>query len=148
MWVIESRATGKVSAKVVDDTDSETLQGFVTDRTQEGAQVYTDDASAYRGIARPHEAVRHSAGEYVRHMAHTNGIESFWSMLKRAHKGTYHKMSAKHLDRYVAEFSRRHNIRETGTLDQMGEIFAGMIGQRLMYQELIADNGMDSGARS
>ena len=61
-----------------------------------------------------HESVRHSAGEYVQDMAHTNGIESFWSMLKRAHKGVYHKMSAKHLQRYVNEFSGRHGIRELG----------------------------------
>ena len=59
-----------------------------------------------------HESVRHGTGEYVKEMAHTNGIESFWSMLKRAHKGTFHKISPKHLDRYVQEFAGRHNIRQ------------------------------------
>ena len=62
-----------------------------------------------------HEAVAHSAGEYVRYLegvkVHTNGVESFWSMLKRAHKGTFHRLSAKHLQRYVNEFAGRHNIR-------------------------------------
>ena len=79
-----------------------------------------------------HESVRHSVGEYVRDMAHTNGIESFWSMLKRAHKGVYHKISAKHLQRYADEFSGRHGIRELGTLDQMQSVVAGMVGKRLI----------------
>ena len=58
-----------------------------------------------------HEAVYHSVGEYVRGKAHTNGIESFWSMLKRGYHGVYHQMSPKHLQRYVNEFAGRHNLR-------------------------------------
>lgn len=95
-----------------------------------------------------HEAVNHSAGEYVRQQAHTNGIESFWSMLKRAHKGVYHKFSPKHLHRYIAEFAGRHNIRESDTLAQMAGLAAGMRGKRLTYARLIADNGLASGARA
>ena len=86
-----------------------------------------------------HASVRHSVGEYVDGMAHTNGIESFWSMLKRAHKGVYHKISAKHLQRYVDEFAGRHGVREQATLDQMQPVVAGMVGKRLMYRELVAD---------
>ena len=82
-----------------------------------------------------HEAVRHVDGEYVRGDAHTNGIESFWSMLKRAHKGTFHKISPKHLDRYVTEFAGRHNIRNADTIDQMRHIVVGMGNKRLMYKE-------------
>ena len=82
--------------------------------------------------------VKHSVGEYVREQIHTNGIESFWSMLKRAHKGVYHKMSVKHLHRYVNEFAGRHNIRELDTMDQMASVVAGMIGKRLMYKNLTA----------
>ena len=52
-------------------------------------------------------------------MAHTNDVESFWCMLKRAHKGTFHKMPPKHLDRYVQEFAGRHNIRDMDTATQM-----------------------------
>ena len=101
----KDRKTNKVKAKVVESTDAKTLQKFVVDSAADGATVYTDDASAYKGMPFDHATVRHSVGEYVRDMAHTNGIESFWSMLKRAHKGVYHKISPKHLQRYVNEFS-------------------------------------------
>ena len=60
-------------------------------------------------------------------------------MLKRAHKGVYHKISPKHLQRYVDEFAGRHDLRERDTVDQMQNVVAGMVGKRLMYRELIAD---------
>ena len=60
-------------------------------------------------------------------------------MLKRAHKGTFHKISPKHLSRYVSEFAGRHNVRRSDTIDQMGDVLAGMVGRRLMYRELVAD---------
>ena len=84
-----------------------------------------------------HESVRHSVGEYFRDRPHTNGIESFWAMLKRGYQGTYHKISPKHLQR-VDEFSGRHGIRERDTIDQMGAVVAGMVGKRLGYRELVA----------
>ena len=58
-------------------------------------------------------------------------------MFKRAHKGTFHKISPKHLDRYVTEFSGRHNARGRDTEDQMKSMVAGMVGQRLRYPDLI-----------
>ena len=92
-----------------------------------------------------HDFVRHSAGEYVKYLegtkVHTNGIESFWSMLKRAHNGTFHRLSAKHLQRYVNEFAGRQNVRDLDTLDQMTDLVAGLVGRRLMYRDLVADNG-------
>ncbi len=69
---------------------------------------------------------------------HTNGVESFWSMLKRAHKGMFHKLSHKHLQRYVNEFCGRHNIREMDTLTQMRFIARKLMGKHLKYQDLIA----------
>ena len=110
--------------------------------------IYTDDAKAYNGLPYDHESVRHSVGEYVRDMAHTNGIESFWAMLKRAHKGTFHKISPKHLNRYVQEFAGKHNVRESGTLAQMSDTVARLVGRNLLYRDLVADNGLASGARS
>ena len=112
----KDRATNQVSARVVESTDKPTLQGFVGEHTAPGATVYTDEAAAYEGMPFDHEAVKHSVAEYVRGMAHTNGMESFWSMLKRAHTGTFHKMSPKHLNRYVQEFAGKHNVRESDTL--------------------------------
>lgn len=69
---------------------------------------------------------------------HTNGMESFWSMLKRGYYGTYHRMSAKHLQRYVNEFCGRHNVRDLDTIDQMVAVVLGLVGERLQYQDLIA----------
>ena len=94
---------------------------------------------AYKGMpGRHHESVKHSIGEFVRDMAHTNGLESFWSLLKRGHDGTFHHLSPKHLDRYVSEFLRRHNIRNADTVDQMAIIAKDMVGRRLRYRELVA----------
>ena len=89
----------------------------------------------------------HSVGEYVDGHIHTNGVESFWSMLKRAHKGVYHKLSPKHLQRYVNQFAGRHNIREFDTLEQMAAVTEGLAGKRLTYEALIQPNGLSSGAR-
>ena len=144
----KDRATNEVRAEVVEGTDAKTLQGFVVDHANPDATVYTDEAAAYKGMPFKHESVRHGTGEYVKEMAHTNGMESFWATLKRAHMGTYHKISPKHLQRYVDEFSGRHNVRETHTIDQMADAVASMVGKRLMYRDLIADNGLASGARS
>ena len=133
----KDRETNKVIAKPVAHTDRETLHGFVETVSKPGAMIYTDDAKAYMGMKRDHESVNHSAGEYVRLMAHTNGIESFWAMMKRGHVGTYHYMSAKHLHRYVNEFSGRHNAREADTVEQMKHVAAMRTGNRLMYRDLI-----------
>ena len=69
--------------------------------------------------------------------AHTNGIESFWALLKRGYHGTYHQVSAKHLQRYVDEFSGRHNVRNLDTLDQMTAVAKGLDGKRLKYRDLV-----------
>jgi len=144
---IKDRETKHVRAEVVETTDKDTLQGFVIEHTEPGATVYTDEARAYEGLPFKHESVKHSVSEYVRGMAHTNGAESFWSMLKRARMGTFHKMSPKHLHRYVDEFEGRQNVRESDTIDQLDAMVQGMEGKRLTYRALIAPNGLDSGAR-
>ena len=135
---VKDRATNRVVARSVTATDKPTLQGFVAQHAASGAKVFTDDASAYEGLPFDHEAVCHSAGEYVRGMAHTNGVESFWSMLKRGYNGTFHHFSEKHLDRYVGEFAGRHNDREADTIDMMGVVVKGLEGKHLPYRDLIA----------
>ena len=135
---LKDRATGQIKTKVVPDTTAKTLQGYVVENTAENSTVYTDDASAYLGLkGRTHETVKHSAGEYVRDMAHTNGIESFWATVRRGYHGTYHHFSTKHMQKYFNEFSGRHNIRNMDTIDQMGVIVTKMEGKRLKYEDLI-----------
>ena len=145
---IKDRDSNQVAAKVVKNADAETLQGFIVEHADAFATVYIDDASAYASLPFDHESVKHSVGEYVKGAAHTNGIESFWAMLKRAHKGIYHKMSPKHLDRYVQEFAGRHNLRGADTLTQMGRVVRGLEGKRLTYADLKEPNGLPSGARA
>ena len=134
---IKDRATKRIRAAVVANTDADTLKGFVAETTAPDAMVYTDGEQGYVGLPK-HEAVKHTVGEYVRGMAHTNGIEGFWSMLKRSYHGTYHKMSPQHLGRYVDEFAGRHNQRPDDTVDQMAAMVRGMDGKRLRYQDLVA----------
>ena len=131
----KDRETNRVSATVVSNTDAKTLQGFVGERAAKGA----DDHGGYQGMPFEHETVKHSISEYVNGMAHTNGIESFWALLKRGYHGTYHHMSEKHLDRYVGEFAGRHNIRPLDTIDMMARLAGGMVGKRLRYRDLVAD---------
>jgi len=133
----------------MEHTDASALQRFVRDNVEPSATLYTDEAAAYRGMPEyDHEAVNHSAKEFVREMAHTNGMESFWAMLKRGYTGTFHKFSEKHLDRYVGEFAGRHSDRPLDTIDMMVAIAGRMVGKRLCYRDLIAGNGLSSGARS
>ena len=136
---IRDRATNKVMARVVPDTTSETLEGFITGSVIPGTRIYTDDATAYTHLPN-HHSVKHSVAEYVRGSVHTNGIESFWATLKRAHKGTFHRLSAKHLHRYVDEFVSRHNMRELDTLDQMALIARKMTGKAIRYKDLVGQN--------
>ena len=83
-----------------------------------------------------HESVNHGVGEYIRGKAHTNGIESFWSMLKRGYVGVYHSMSEKHLQRYVDAAVATHNGRQESTMKNMSGVVQGMLGKRLSYKEL------------
>ena len=133
----KDRPTNRVKAQVVDGTTQPILQGFVIESVQPGAKVYTDEHRGYIGLLN-HESVKHSAGEYVNGQAHTNGVESFWASMKRGIHGTYHQLSVKHLNRYVQEFSGRHNIRSFDTVTQMGLIARGLNGKTMTYRKLVA----------
>lgn len=133
---MKDRKTNQVQATVVERTNQETLQGFVTERVEPGTKVYTDEHGGYIGLEN-HEVVKHSVKEYVRDQAHTNGIESFWALLKRGYIGTYHHMSEKHLNRYVSEFAGRFNQRPLDTMVQMECMAKGMMGKQLRYQDLV-----------
>jgi len=121
-------------------TNRENLHGFIENNVEAGFVVYTDEFRAYNGLSTSYEhmTVKHSAGEYVNGMAHTNGIESFWATLKRGYKGAYHQMSKKHLSRYITEFVGRHNVRDFDTIVQIEILAKGFVGKRLRYQDRIA----------
>ena len=143
---IKDRDTNKITATVVARTDAETLCDFVQDRTKLDAMVYTDEATAYVGLPQ-HETVKHSVSQYVNGQASTNGMESFWSMLKRGYHGTFHHVSPEHLDRYVGEFAGRHNARPIDTDEQMRTMVRGMEGKQLRYRDLIDHGDRPQAAR-
>ena len=134
---ILDRGTNQLKAMVSKNTDKDTLQEFVEQKIEEGTQVFTDDHGGYLYL-KNHRSVRHSGGQYVDGIVHTNGIESFWAVLKRAHYGVYHKMSVKHLGRYVNEFVGHHNLRPLDILDRMTAMVRSMDGKRLSYAELVS----------
>ena len=130
---------GKVKAMMVDRTTKETLHHFIQSNIAIGSKVYTDDHGGYRYLqGYDHEAVNHSAGEYVRDMAHTNGIESFWAMLKRGYYGTFHSFTWKHLPRYLAEFETRWNMSKLPSDQRLNSMLECAPGRRLTYEQLIA----------
>ena len=152
---IKNRDTNRVQTKAVFEVNEQVMTEFVKKRVVKGADVYTDGSYVYDNVGAlgyKHETVIHSRGQYVRQSAvyspakkqyvqkviTTNGIESFWAMVKRGYKGVYHYMSQKHLDRYGAEFAGRHNIRSEDTIAQMKILVQSMEGKRLRYSDLVA----------
>ena len=131
---LKDRDSNKVTAKVIENTKRITLHGFIGDNVVQGSTVCTDDFMSYRNMdGYDHHFVRHSVGEYVDENIHINGMESFWSVLKRAHKGKFHKIRHKHLDRYVTKFAGWHSNRSLDTIRQMENIVRGKIGKQLKY---------------
>ena len=132
------RATNQVVAGVVQDPNAATLQGRVLDATVATAQVYTDEATAYAGLARHHATVQHSTGEYVRDMAHTNGIESFWALMDRGIMGKLPPRQPEALGPICDRVAGRHNQRTRDTAQQMERVASGMDGKQLRYTDLVA----------
>ena len=141
---IKDRKTNTIRASPVPETTSARLGHFVEKNAEVGAKTYTDDNAAYCGLAN-HESVNHSVGEYVRGMAHINGMESFWALLRRGYYGTFHHLSEKHLHRYINEFAGRHNIRSHDTIDRMVIQAQNMVGKRLSYKQLVGPNPIIGG---
>lgn len=129
---------GVVIAKPIASTSAASLQGFIRSNVVSGSNVYTDNFKSYNGLTGYyHQTVNHSVGEYVNQQAHTNGIESFWALLKRGFYGIFHQMSPKHLFRYVNEFSFRHNTKALGSMEFIDRTFRLMRNKKLTYKELI-----------
>jgi hypothetical protein len=104
----------EVRAKVIPNVQRETLQNEVLSQVKHGTTVYTDEWVGYEKLHSRfvHEVVNHTV-EHVRGQVHTNGIENFWSLLKRSLRGTYVAVEPFHLDRYVDEQIFRYNNRAT-----------------------------------
>ncbi len=130
-------------AKVITNTNSATLHGFIAKNIKLGAVVCADGHRRYLGLGGvfyDHKVVCHSAKEYVKGMVHTNGIESVWTVLKRGYNGIYHNWSMKHMGRYINEYSFRlneGNCKRT-TLARLDSLILKAVGKRLTYKELIS----------
>ena len=141
---VKDRPSGKVTAQPVPDASSDSLLPVVTETARPGATVFTDAWRSYlplSGMGYIHHRVDHGIGEYVRGDAHTNGIENYWSHLKRTYIGTYHYWSPEHLDRYVTEHSFRYNRRKMHVTDRMAEAVEMMEGRSLSWRELTDRSG-------
>ncbi|MXX11291.1 MAG: IS1595 family transposase [Nitrospira sp. SB0667_bin_9] len=130
---------GKVKAMMVDRTTKETLHNFIHSNVVMGSKLYTDEHGGYRYLQGfDHETINHSVGEYVRDQAHTQGIESFWALLKRGYYGTFHSFTWKHLPRYLAEFETRWNLSKMTSDERLNCMLESAPGRRLTYERLIA----------
>ena len=141
---VKDRPSGKVTARPVPDASAASLTGVVADAARQGATVFTDEWRSYlplTSMGYSHSTVEHGAREYVRGDAHTNGIENYWSLLKRTWIGTYHYWSPEHLDRYVTEHSFRYNRRGVHVIERMADAAEMLDGQRLPYRELVGSRG-------
>lgn len=129
---------GHVVAKVIPNRHKETLLPIIHQTVEQDSTIMTDELPAYKKLKDyyGHFTVNHKAKEYVNHMAHTNGIENFWSHLKRGIDGIYHWVSPEHLQSYVNEFTLRYNTRENTTCARFDLILTNVAG-RLTYKDLI-----------
>jgi transposase-like protein len=129
---------GEVRATVLPDRRKGTLQTQVREHVAPGATVYTDALGSYSGLSADfaHDTVDH-AEYYVRGQVHTNGIENFWSLLKRGLHGTYVSVEPYHLFRYLDERVFTYNLRDLSDLGRFATVLGMVNGRRLTYSALI-----------
>lgn len=144
---ILDREARQVRAKVIPNVKRETLQNEILDNVKYGTTVYTDDWVGYYGLQSRfvHEVINH-ANTYVNGRIHPNGIENFWSLLKRGLKGTYVAVEPFHLDRYIDEQAFRYNNRGTkdnplNDSDRFMLALSQVANKRLTYKELTGKDG-------
>lgn len=119
---------GNVKAVVIEDRNKETLLPVVYANVHPSSVIMTDDLQAYQHLKKDfeHHSVNHSAKEFVNGMVHTNGIENFWSHLKRGIDGIYHSISNAHLQSYIDEFTLRFNTRKFDTQTRFDLVLSGV----------------------
>lgn len=143
MGILERGNKAKVSAvkmKHVPNARRDTVQHEVREHVEPGSQLFTDSLPSYNGLKKDyvHEAINH-AECYVRGNVHTNGLENFWSLLKRTIKGTYVSVEPFHLFRYLDEQGFRFNLRDGNDASRFMQAVRGIIGRRLTYDKLIGE---------
>jgi transposase-like protein len=134
---------GEVRVSVVPNQKKGTLQETVKKHVAPGASVFTDTLRSYDGLDKQyaHATVDHSAGQYVDGKVHTNGMENFWSLVKRCLKGTYIAVAAWHLYRYLDEEAFRFNERLGNDAERFVTVMKQIAGKRLTYRECAGELG-------
>jgi transposase-like protein len=150
MGVLERGGNGepsRVRAKVVPDTSKRTLHAEIAAAVAEGSEVFTDAHAGYQGLTEQqyrHDFVDHAV-RYVEGRVHTNGLENFWSLTKRALKGTYVSVEPEHLMAYLDEQAFRFNLRKGCDAFRFTRTLMQVQGKRLTYRNLIGNpQGIDS----
>ena len=128
---------GPVRAQKIKSRGARAIAAYVRESVEPGSQLMTDEYAGYQKVGREydHQTVQHSKLEYAAGLAHTNSIENFWSLFKRGVVGSFHKVSEKHLDRYLDEFTYRFNGRDDDKLFQ--NTMRNLVnGKTLTFEEL------------
>lgn len=132
---------GNVRAKLVANTSATNLHRFVYENVATKSTLHTDEWYGYQGLHKlyVHSVVKHNDKQYVVGNCHTNTLEGYWSLVKRGCVGIYHSWSAKHLQKYLDEFSFRYNTRKMSECDRFNYMLNN-IGTQLSYKQLISDD--------
>src|ERR1039458_6559247 len=134
---------GNVRVKVVGNTKKKTLQAEIREHVLAGSAIFTDALKSYEGLDEfQHEVVDHAV-EYVRGEVHTNGLENFWSLVKRGLNGTYVSVEPFHLFRYLDEQMFRFNQRHTTDANRFVQLCSNVAGKRLDWNTLTGKNAVD-----
>jgi transposase-like protein len=135
---------GKVRTKVVENTKKKTLQSEIREHVLAGSALFTDALKSYEGLDEfQHEVVDHAV-EYVRGEVHTNGLENFWSLVKRGLSGTYISVEPFHLFRYLDEQAFRYNNRKMNDGDRFDIVVRQIVGKRLTWNQLTGRDLLES----
>jgi len=131
---------GRVGAEVVAERTQPVLNAIISKHIDGDSTLFTDEWGGYKGTDLKHEIINH-AESYVRGLVHTNGMENFWSLLKRGLGGTYVSVEPFHLFRYIDEQAFRYNNRATkdnplNDSDRFALVVSQIVGRRITYAEL------------
>ena len=138
----KEKGGSRVKARVIGGTKRGQVEPLIREGVKPESTMYTDALPSYNRLNERygHETVDHQAGAWVRGAAHTNGLENFWSCLKRGIKGTYISIDPFHVFRYVAEQTFRFNVRQHSEVDRFRAVARAIVGKRLTYTELTGND--------